>query len=152
MPPYKEFHLDKRNGITAIIMNRGRVLIMKRTYIPFKISPGIWTFVCGGRKRGERYIETAYREIREEAGIPKKRLRLLSKYDRVMKIDVGMRRKFYDHLYLFYSETREVRRNIENTKHRWARLNEIRNEREYTNVFADKHLIERMIERAIDEE
>jgi putative heme iron utilization protein len=69
-----------------------------------------------------------------------------------MKIDVGMRRKFYDHLYLFYSETREVRRNIENTKHRWARLNEIRNEREYTNVFADKHLIERMIERAIDEE
>jgi 8-oxo-dGTP pyrophosphatase MutT (NUDIX family) len=148
----KEPHLLKWKGITAIIINNSRMLIMKRRYVPFRISPGIWTFIAGGKKNGERYDETAYREIYEEAGIPKEHLMLFSKHAKIMKFYAYGKKRFYDYLYVFYAKNRKVKRNIENTDHRWASIDEIRNQRKYTNVFANKHLIERLIERAVNEE
>jgi 8-oxo-dGTP pyrophosphatase MutT (NUDIX family) len=145
------FHLVKKEGITAIIINKKRVLVMKRIALPFLLDSGIWTFIAGRRERGEPYLRTAYREVFEESGIPKKEL-VLHRRTRIVKLDIRGKGKYYNPLYVFYSKTKEVRKNIENSEYRWATLSEIRNEKKYTNIFADKGLVERLIKSAIGNE
>jgi 8-oxo-dGTP pyrophosphatase MutT (NUDIX family) len=139
------FHLVKKEGITAIIINNKRILVMKRIALPFLIDSGIWTFIAGRRDRGEAYSKTAYREIFEEAGISKTEL-VLHKRAKILKIDFKGKRKYYNPLYVFYSKTKKVRKNIENSEYRWATLSEIRNEDKYTNVFSNKKVVERLID------
>ena len=148
----KTLRFVEKEGVTTIIINGGRILIMKRISLPFLIHSGIWTFVAGRKERKEGYEETAYREIEEEAGIAREDLRLASRPVRIMKINEKGGTKFHNMLYVFYSRTRRVRKNIENSDYRWATLSEIRGQRRYTNIFADKHSIERIIGRAIDGE
>jgi len=64
-----KFRHVQRDGIVAILINNNKVLLLKRRRIPFLTNPGIWFFITGGRKNGEAYIETAYREIMEETGL-----------------------------------------------------------------------------------
>lgn len=150
MKPYSEFKLRKGEGITAIIINNKSVLVMKRIWLPLIMHPGLWLFVAGKKKRGEGADVAAYREIFEETGLGRQDLDLVKKYGKVMKLDPVKRVKFYDILYLFRSKTRRIRKNVENTAHRWASLSDIQAERSYTNVFADKRFIEKVIKGAMD--
>lgn len=149
---YEKFRFVEKEGVTTIIINKGRILVMKRISLPFLIHSGLWTFVAGRKEKGESYEDTAYREVWEEAGIGKESLALASKPVKIMKVNEKGRTRFNNWLYVFYSRTREVRKNIENSDYRWATLSEIRGQRRYTNIFADKHSIEMLIERAIDGE
>lgn len=149
MNAYSDFKLIKNDGITAIIVSNRRVLIMKRIWAPFIVHPGLWLFVAGKKKRNESDDEAAYREVFEETGLGRADLRLLGKRRKVMKIDAKGRKKFYNTLYLFRSRTRRVRMNFENRAYRWASLADIRAENRYTNVFADKWLILKVISKAI---
>jgi 8-oxo-dGTP pyrophosphatase MutT (NUDIX family) len=152
MEAFGDFRLVKKEGITAVIISRKGVLVMKRIALPFLIDSGVWTFVAGSREKEEKYVETAYREVREETGLDKENLILRSKYEDVVKIDMKSKTKYHNHLYIFYSKTINIRKNIENSAYRWAPLSEIQEQRKYTNVFADKQFIEKEIKRAIDAE
>jgi putative (di)nucleoside polyphosphate hydrolase len=64
-----------RAGVGAVITNgRGRVLVFERRGIP-----GAWQFPQGGMDRGERPLDTAWREVAEETGLAKRSLRLLAR-------------------------------------------------------------------------
>ncbi len=147
---YSGFKLVRMQGITAIILNSRKVLVMKRLWLPFIIYPGAWTFVAGHKESGESEDETAYREVFEEAGIARADLALAGKYAKVLKIDEKRARKFYNTLYLFRSRTKAVRKNVENTAYRWATLADIRDERLYTNVFANPAFILKVIRKALE--
>ena len=150
MDSYTDYKLMESNGITAIIIKGRKVLIFKRIWFPFMVHPGIWTFVAGKKERSETYEETAYREVREETGMDKTVLKQIATYDRVAKINPAKKRKHHDALYVFSSKTDKVRLNFENTSYRWASLSDIEDQREYTNIFADKGFIERVIRSAIN--
>ncbi|MDE1873610.1 MAG: NUDIX domain-containing protein [Candidatus Micrarchaeota archaeon] len=137
-------------GITAIILHGGRVLLLRKIWLPFVLYRGLWLFLSGKREPGESYDTAAYREIREETGIGRRDLLLLGRFGGVAKFHVGSGRRFTDTLYVFASRTARVRLNIENTAYRWASVSDIRREREYTNAFVDKQFIERTIGRALD--
>ncbi len=142
----------KKDGITAVIINGGRLLVLKRRNIPFIMDPGEWEFVAGSIKRGESHDDAAYREAREETGIQKASLTLVEKRDWVVKTDVKRTMRYTNSLYIFRSDTDRVRLNIENSRYRWAEYGEIAEHRYYANVFLNERHILGMIRRALDAE
>lgn len=146
------YKLARMDGITAAIVNEGRLLVLKRRSIPFITDPGRWEFVSGSRKRKESHDDAAYREILEETGIPRGRLTLAAKLDRVVKTDARGAIRFENSFYVFCSGTDGVRLNIENSRYRWATYGDIVAHRDYTNVFLNERPILKLIKEVLDEE
>ncbi len=146
----KQYRRARHDGITAIIVSRGRLLLVKRRSFPFITDPGAWTFVAGGKRAEEGYDETAYREIREETGICRDNLRLLTKRKNVMKFESRRRERYSNSLYVLRSKTRKVRLNIENSDYKWAPFDDIMRQRSYTNVFLNERSILELIKRVLD--
>ena len=129
---------SKRPGMTAIIINRDRVLLLKRRRVPIILNPGIWGFLSGGRDKNEAYINTAYREIMEETGIDKDKLTLLSSMYGIDCFDRRRRIKWQNAIFFFRSSTSRVKLDIENRSYRWAPVRDIKEHRMYTNVFCNE--------------
>ena len=132
--PYKK----SRNGITAVIIHRKKVLLLKRSPLLFFAAyPGIWTVVGGGIK-SENPLDAAYREIEEETRIAKRDLRLLSACMN-FKIYDPIRRnaQWRNTLFFFKSRTARVKLNFENSRCRWASFDDIKKERDYTSIFME---------------
>jgi len=61
-------------GISAVIIKKGKVLLVKRKREPFK---GTWMFPGGFMDFGEHPLETLKREIKEETGLKIKKAKLI---------------------------------------------------------------------------
>jgi 8-oxo-dGTP pyrophosphatase MutT (NUDIX family) len=109
----------KRVGVTAVILNRKSILLLKRINLPFMVNPGMWYFVGGGRKGSESALQNAYREIGEELGLEKDELTLLSGMN-VMVVDQRRGEKWRNRLFIMRSSTRKVRLNMEHSGYRWV--------------------------------
>ena len=65
-----------RAGVGAVIVNeKGLVLALARSDIP-----NAWQMPQGGLKESESPLQGMFREVREETGIPRKRLEVLDAY------------------------------------------------------------------------
>ncbi len=73
-------------GVGAIIIDAGRVVLVKRGHAPLK---GEWSIPGGVLEVGETLREAAIREAREETGLAVEPTELLGVYDRVLKDDAG---------------------------------------------------------------
>ncbi len=130
--------------MTAIIINRNKILLLKRRNVPIITNPGIWSFLSGARDVNERYIETAYREIREESGIDRRSLNLLFK-ERMLIADRKRGIMWLNWVFIFRSNTGIVRLDYENSRYRWATIGQIEKEINYTNIFINnKELVKRI--------
>ncbi len=146
----ESYQMVERDGITAIIIHEGKILLLKRVWLPFISYPGAWTFVTGGRNEREDYLAAAYREIYEETGIPENRLQLLAKRPYTLLYDpVWKRKKWHNVLFVFETNTDQVILNYESTTYRWAQMEEIKNRRDYTNVFVEERQILSLLESTL---
>lgn len=140
----------EKDGITAVIINKGKILLLKRRSLPFIVHPGYWSFVSGSRKKGERYLDTAYREIMEETGIDRSKLKTLVK-NRDMtlighKKDIRWSNKFF----IFRSSDRSVRLNLENSGYKWVHLANLKKEnRVITDYIADSGVVLGLIKKSL---
>jgi putative (di)nucleoside polyphosphate hydrolase len=76
-----------RAGVGAVITDgRGRVLVFQRAHIP-----GAWQFPQGGMDDRERPIDTAYREVEEETGIPRRALQLMDRHPDLLAYELPAR-------------------------------------------------------------
>ena len=140
-PRYK---LVKKDGMTAIIIHNGKILLLKRRNVPIITNPGIWSFLSGARDGRERYIETAYREIKEESGIDRRSLALLFK-ERMLITDRKRGIMWPNWVFIFRSDTGKVRLDYENSRYRWTTVSQIEKEINYTNIFINhKELVKRI--------
>ncbi|MDE1850626.1 MAG: NUDIX domain-containing protein [Candidatus Micrarchaeota archaeon] len=145
-----EYRLVEADGVTAAIVHGGKILLVKRVNFPLISNPGIWVFVQGSRKKGEEHIETAYREIHEEVAIGREHLELVfEKKDVVLFDAVKKKHKWKNAFFIFQSKTQNVKTNYESQGHRWAHLEELVGEKEYTNIFIDKEEMLDHIRRAL---
>ena len=73
-------------GVGAIIVEDGRVLLVKRGHAPLA---GEWSIPGGVLELGETLREAAVREAREETCLSVEPMELLGVYDRVLRDDSG---------------------------------------------------------------
>jgi len=73
-------------GVGAIIIDEGRVVLVKRGHEPLK---GEWSIPGGVLEVGEMLREAAIREVREETGLNVETLDLLGVFDRVVHDEAG---------------------------------------------------------------
>lgn len=73
-------------GVGAVIIDAGRVVLVKRGHAPLK---GEWSIPGGVLEVGETLHQAAVREAQEETGITVEPTELLGVYDRVVKDDFG---------------------------------------------------------------
>ena len=73
-------------GVGAVIIDDGRVLLVKRGHPPLT---GEWSIPGGVLELGETLREAAIREAREETCLTVKTAELLGVYDRVLRDDAG---------------------------------------------------------------
>ena len=73
-------------GVGAIIIENGRVLLVKRGHAPLA---GEWSIPGGVLELGETLREAAIREAKEETCLTIETAELLGVYDRVLRDDAG---------------------------------------------------------------
>ena len=139
-----KYKLVSVTGMNAIIIHDQKVLLLKRRNVPIILNPGIWAFVSGGNKRNEKYIDTAYREIKEETAIDRRSLTLLFK-TRMLLMDKKRKIIWPNWVFIFRSDTGKVRLDYENSAYRWATVNQIEKEINYTNIFINHKELEKTI-------
>jgi 8-oxo-dGTP diphosphatase len=79
-------------GIGAVIVERGRVVLVKRGHLPLL---GEWSIPGGALELGETVREAVIREAREETGLDVEPMALLGVYDRVVRDENGGVRYHY---------------------------------------------------------
>ena len=73
-------------GMGAVILDQGRVVLVKRKFPPLA---GEWSIPGGRLKIGETQREGVVREAREETGLTVDPVELLGVYDRLLRDDAG---------------------------------------------------------------
>jgi mutator protein MutT len=73
-------------GVGAVILDQGRVVLVKRKFPPLA---GEWSIPGGRLKIGETQREGAVREAREETGLTVDPVELLGVYDRLLRDEAG---------------------------------------------------------------
>ena len=112
--------ITERHVVTAILRNRGRVLLVHRSE-RVNSFPGVWSGISGYIEGRESDTHRAREEIREETGIRDARLIargpiVLTRHDDIV---------FAVHPFLFDSPTRRLLLNWENVEARWIRPGEV---------------------------
>ncbi|MGQ9635320.1 MAG: NUDIX hydrolase [Bryobacteraceae bacterium] len=69
-------------GVGAIILNRGKVLLVQRARPPLK---GLWSLPGGVLHTGERLRDGVCREVREETGLEVQPLGIFEVFERIQK-------------------------------------------------------------------
>lgn len=131
-----DYPLVEKPGVTVILINDKKVLLLRRINIPFITHPGIWYVVAGSRKRGETPVDTAYRELREETRIGKPDLKLLHESD-VIVLDEKAKIRWHNRLFVMQSSTSSVKLNIEHTGYRWVNVQELKKYPELIGSFGE---------------
>ena len=144
---YARLRQINSRGVGVAIINKNRVLILKRNpLLLIALNRGIWAFVFGGAKPGERFIDAAYREAEEETGIGRDTLTpLYHMKDARMYDAVRKNAQWKNDFFIFRSKTDRVRINWEHTGYRWASLAEIEKGENYTSAFIDNAKIIRAL-------
>ncbi|MEM5792986.1 MAG: NUDIX hydrolase [Candidatus Aenigmatarchaeota archaeon] len=124
--------------VVSIIRHKNKILILKR-HPKTKNYPNGWSFVCGRVERGEKPLEAAYREIKEETGLDEKSLNLIKKAKVYMDEDKEIGITWKINPFLFESKINKIKLNKENTNYKWVTIQEL----------LDYNLIHGMVQIAI---
>jgi len=104
--------------VTCFIKCRGRILILKRAP-SVHVNPSLRSPVAGRIRSRVSPEMQAYKEIREETGIERRKLRLVKRGRKyTLQISASVRASVQP--FLFESTTIRVRLNWENTDYRWV--------------------------------
>ena len=110
---------------TAFLEHNSHILILKRSK-KVKTMKEKWAGVSG-YVEAEAPIDAAIREVREETGIDKEKLKLLAKGKAIDVIDRENNTIWQVHPFLFYTYDTNIRLEKEHEEYRWIKPEEIIN-------------------------
>jgi 8-oxo-dGTP pyrophosphatase MutT (NUDIX family) len=113
---------------TCILMDeKGQILILKRSN---KVGTykGFWSGVAGYVEKGEKPIDTAFKEIREETGLNNNDVELIKTIEPIEVTDFYEGKRYDWKIYPFLFKTgkkSKVQIDWEHTKYRWIKPSEL---------------------------
>lgn len=143
------YRKTKSPGAAAAILYKNKILFAKRINLPFIINPGCWAFIAGKREHGEKYLQTALRELKEETGLMPSELKLILK-KKITFLDHRRKTRWDNQFFIFSSKTKRIDLNIENTDYKWFSLNELAEKKELQATFADAEIIIKILKSALE--
>jgi 8-oxo-dGTP pyrophosphatase MutT (NUDIX family) len=142
------FRRVSRPGVTAVLVNRRRILLLKRISLPFMTNPGIWYFVAGARDGREGHLENAYREIGEELGVGREELKLLYSGE-IWVREQKRKERWRNKLFIMKARSRKVRLNIEHRGYRWVAFGELEGYHDLTGALGEPEKALSLIKSAL---
>ncbi len=143
----------KGDGVQVAVVHKNRILLLKRRDVPFirrfVANPGKWSLVAGGRKRGEAYMDTAYREVTEETGLGRKQLKGHGRGTVVWVYDRGKGTTWSNMLFVLRSSSRSIRLNLESSDYKWVTFDELSSMEYLNETIMDHEAALRRIRKAI---
>ena len=114
--------------VTCLLMDdNGKVLILKRSD-KVRTYKGLWGGVAGYVEEGEQPYDTALKEIKEEVGLKKEDIILISRGDQVKFTDIyeGIRYNWVIHPFLFKIEKKgKLHIDWEHSEYRWISAEDV---------------------------
>lgn len=111
--------MKRANIVTAFLEYNGLVLILKRSK-DVKTMKGKWAGISGYIEE-EEALDAAIREIKEETGIDKKDLKLLSRSSPIEVYDDKNNTLWIVHPFLFHTENINITIDKEHEEYRWIK-------------------------------
>jgi len=120
MGPVRGAQYPKVHVVTCFLMRRGRVLLLRRSEDvgTYRCK---WAGVSGYIEKGERPVETAFKEVREETGLSAPDV-VLVREGPVLPIAFT---NFVVHPFLFDVRRGRIRLDWEHSESRWIRPSEL---------------------------
>jgi mutator protein MutT len=116
----REYPAYPRVGVGAVVLNRGRVLLVRRGGNP---SSGRWSLPGGLVELGETTAEAVRREIREECGIDITVVGVAGVIDRITRDAEGRVRYHYVLVdYLAYPQSEAIVAGTDAAECRWVEI------------------------------
>jgi 8-oxo-dGTP diphosphatase len=84
--PKHEYPEEPKVGVGALVLQNGKILLVRRKYPP---SKGRWSIPGGHVELGESVLETAARELEEETGIKGRALGIVNVDDFIARDNHG---------------------------------------------------------------
>ena len=121
MGPFWDSKHPRIHVVTCFLMRRGKILILRRSE---KVGTYRckWAGVSGYIEKGERPVDTAFKEIHEETGLTAADAALVREGP-ILPVALT---NFVVHPFLFEVKRGRIRLDREHTAHRWIRPSELR--------------------------
>ena len=122
--------------VSCILMNqKDKILILKRSD---KVGTykGCWSAIAGYIEKGEKPIDTAYKEIKEEVSLQKKNIIFLKQIDPIEFTDFyeGKRYDWVVYPFLFKHIKGKINIDWEHTEYQWIAPEELANFKTVTHL------------------
>ncbi|NIO19473.1 MAG: NUDIX domain-containing protein [Candidatus Aenigmarchaeota archaeon] len=112
--------------VTCFLKYKDLILILRRSKKTGSYQ-GRWAGISGFIEKGEKPLETAFKEIREETGLTKEEIVLLKKGKKFEVRDEDLGKLWIVHPFLFETKTKRISLDREHKEHKWIRPQEITN-------------------------
>ncbi len=116
--------MDIKRVVTCFLKRENKILILRRSENVGSYR-GKWGGISGFVEENEKPLDTALKEIREETGIPKDKVRLLKEGESFEVRDRQLGRIWIVYPFLFETETGEIVLDREHSDYRWIRPSEL---------------------------
>jgi len=117
--------MRRREVATSFLMFKDKILLLRRSK---KVSTykGLWAGVSGSIEKGEKPIERAIKEIKEETGLKDGEFKLVKKGKFFAFEDENLGIKWVVHPFLFEVKTDKIKLDWENKEAKWIKVSELK--------------------------
>ncbi|NIO23168.1 MAG: NUDIX domain-containing protein [Candidatus Aenigmarchaeota archaeon] len=112
--------------VTCFLKYKDRILIVRRSDKAGSYR-GRWAGISGFIEKGEKPLETALKEIREETGLMKDKITLLKKGEKFEVRDDNLKKLWIVHPFLFETGTDNISLDREHKEYEWIKPSELEN-------------------------
>jgi 8-oxo-dGTP pyrophosphatase MutT (NUDIX family) len=116
--------MDVQKVVTCFLKYRDRILIARRSD---KVGSyqGRWGGISGFIEKNETPLQTAYKEIREETGLPRDEIVVLKSGKKFEVRDEDLAKLWIVHPFLFVTKTKRISLDREHKEYKWIRPQEL---------------------------